>query len=361
MSNELFNSGGPHRIRKTGPHTHQFSIRLPADSDGRVARACPEPSCSPGEFKVTPGTGITEQQESAFCPYCRKDAAPSDFNTKEQIRYAKYIVAAEAHQGIQKALGKALGLNSRGHRSLAKGGLFDVSLEMKPVRKPHVRRPYANVLRRDVVCPSCGLDQSVYGLATWCSDCGKDIFTTHVYGEIGIIEKALGDVPRREKEMGERIAARDIENALEDLVSIYEAVLKREIRAHLTEKGIADGEIQKRMRKIGSRLQSVRKAQEIVPEVCGVTFDFFDVKCLNKLDLLFQKRHPITHNLGVIDRAYLDRIKSVEREGREVRVSFREVEASCRDVFNFLEDFHFQLYPHAVRAQRRQREQNPNS
>jgi hypothetical protein len=39
----------------------------------------------------------------------------------------------------------------------------------------------------------------------------------------------------------------------------------------------------------------------------------------------FEKRHPITHNLGVIDRKYLERMRSAEHEGREVMVTPDEI------------------------------------
>lgn len=350
MTHDIFKSGGPHQIRKTGPQQHEFSISLPPDRDGRVARECPESTCSPGEFKITPRTGISGGQKESFCPYCRKTAAPTDFTTEEQIRYAKEVVAAQAHEGMQKALGKAFGLNSRGKRSLTKGGPIDVTIEMKHGRKPLVRRPYADVLKRDVVCPCCGLDHSVYGLATYCPDCGADIFSTHILGEIRMIHTALMDVTRRERELGERIAAKDVENALEDLVSIFEAVLKREVRASLNTGNRTAEEIDIRMKKIGSRLQSVSFARENLDGLCGASIDFFDSGRLSQLDDLFQKRHPITHNLGVIDRAYLKRISSLEKEGREIRVSKQEVSEACTTVFELLETLHLLLFPGAAEA-----------
>lgn len=351
MSFDIFKPGGPHNIKKIGANQHEIEVSLPADRDGRVARSCPNSHCSPGEFKVKPGTGITESQDMAYCPYCRSTDSPAAFTTPEQIRYAKDIAIAEAQQGIQNAFAKAFGLNSQGKRTLAKGGLINMSIEMKRSPKPHVRRPYADVLKRDVVCPSCGLDHSVYGLATYCFDCGNDIFTTHVRGEILMIEKALADVPRRESDLGERIAAKDVENALEDLVSVFEAVLKREIRQYLASTGLSNEDINARFKKIGSRLQSIRNARQILSEDFGIQLNFSKEEQFVQLDGLFQKRHPITHNLGVIDRAYLNRIKSADREGREVHVSAIEVENACKEVFDVLEEFHIQLFPNALKAE----------
>ena len=351
MSRDLFKVGGPHRIKKTGRDRHTFSISIAEDSDGRIARECPDNDCSPGEFKVTPGTGITDGQDVVYCPYCRGEAEPSDYTTKEQIRYAKDIVTNEATQGVERRLKDALGLDSRGKRSLTSGGLIDISMEMKPSRTKHVRRPYAEVLRRDVICPNCTLDHSVYGLATWCSDCGHDIFTTHVLGEIRVVRTILSDVPRRLECFGPRIAANDIENALEDLVSIFEATLRREIRRHAKENGETDDKIEQQMKRIGSRLQSVRNAIEILPKNCPVGLDHVDRAILNQLDTLFQKRNPITHNLGIVDRKYLERIRSSEQEGKDVQVSKEELWVATSTVFEVLESFHLLLFPGATKAE----------
>jgi hypothetical protein len=348
---DLFREGGPHKIQKTGPDQHTFSINLPVDGDGRIARECPNSVCSPGEFKVKPGTGITTGQEIVYCPYCRGEAEPSDYTTKEQIRYAKDIAISEAHDGIHRILKSGLGLDSQGKRKLTSGGLLDVSLELKPSRKPHVRRPYAEILRRDLVCPNCTLDHSVFGLATWCSDCGCDIFSTHILGEVQVVRIILGDVPRREETLGKRIAAKDIENALEDLVSIFEAALKYEIRRYARSIGESDAKVEDRMNKIGSRLQSVRNAEQLLPTHCGVGFDGVDRSIMDQLDGLFQKRHPITHNLGVVDRKYLERIRTHEQEGKEISVTRSELLDASGLVFFLLEDFHLRLHPEATKSQ----------
>ncbi len=100
-----------------------------------------------------------------------------------------------------------------------------MEMTYKPGHPPSVRKPFEEEIQRDVVCPHCGLDHVVFGLATWCGDCGRDIFLTHVRAEYGVVQKMLGDVVRRQEELGPRVGARDIDNALEDVVSIYEATL----------------------------------------------------------------------------------------------------------------------------------------
>jgi hypothetical protein len=54
------------------------------------------------------------------------------------------------------------------------------------------------------------------------------------------------------------------------------------------------------------------------------------------LSRTFAKRHPITHNLGVVDRKYLERVESGKLHGREVRVSVAEVEAAIESTATVL-------------------------
>ncbi len=109
-----------------------MSITLPKDADGRIDRECPCNNCSPGYFKVKPGTGLSGMKES-YCPYCRHATEPDDFHTKDQIRYAKDILSREAHAGVARMLQESLGLNSSGNRRLV-DGLIKVDLKIEPVR-----------------------------------------------------------------------------------------------------------------------------------------------------------------------------------------------------------------------------------
>lgn len=326
---EIFEEGGPHKIRKTGPDQFSLTVPIPADSDGRLARECPNEECSPGYFKVMPGTGITEAHELAYCPYCRSEGEPNDFTTKEQVRFAKDTVAREARKGIDAMFRDALGVGSSGKKKMG-GGLVSMELSYKSAALPHVRRPFEDEVRRDVVCPACTLDQTVFGLATWCADCGHDIFMTHVSSELVVTRLMVGDVTRRQELLGSRVAAKDLENCLEDAVSIFEASIKAVVRRALVERDEDRDSIEARFKKIGNAFQSIERTREKITELFG--FDIGGSDVWSKLSAAFEKRHPVTHNLGVVDRKYMERTQQSEREGREVRISIHEVEFLLSEV-----------------------------
>lgn len=341
MNRKLFQPGGPLNIRDMGSDQYQATINLPTDEDGRIARECANGSCSPGYFKVKPGTGIAGKQVSAFCPYCRHEAAPDDFATEEQQRYARDLVMRETYRGIDGMIRDTLGLGQSGRKKLG-GGLIAMELSLKSASLPHVQQPVEDEVRRDVVCPSCGLDHTVFGLATWCADCGLDIFLTHVATELAVVRSRVGDVDRRRETLGRRVAAKDLENCLEDAVSIFEAAMKATVRRHLLASGLTPEDVQVRLKKLGTAFQNVPRTRETLFDLLGISST--PEVPWDELDASFEKRHPITHNLGVVDRKYIERAQSAEREGGEVRITAEDVCSTLDSVLAAISAVHVQLF-----------------
>lgn len=88
-----------------------------------------------------------------------------------------------------------------------------------------------------ILCPHCTLDQTVFGLATWCADCGADIFLTHFDGELAVTRLMVDDIERRKESLGSRVAAKDLENCLEVVVSAFEAAVKAVTRRAPAKRG----------------------------------------------------------------------------------------------------------------------------
>ncbi|MCC9598004.1 MULTISPECIES: hypothetical protein [unclassified Rubrivivax] len=312
------------------------------DADGRVARECPDVACSPGYFKVKPGTGVPDGQEHAYCPYCRQEAGPDGFATKEQARYAEELLMREVHQGVDDMVRDALGLGHSGKRKFG-GSFISMEMSMQSAPLPYVRPPFEDEVRRDVVCPHCTLDQTVFGLAAWCADCGADIFLTHVAAELSVTRSMVGDIDRRRETLGRRVAAKDLENCLEDAVSLFEAALKALARRWLNGREEAADAVESRLRKIGNKFQSIPLTQEVLAEVFSLG-PLPEVPW-SDLNAAFEKRHPITHNLGVIDRKYLERAQVGGLPGREVRITAAEVNSLLSNVLTTVGAVHMALFP----------------
>jgi hypothetical protein len=241
---------------------------------------------------------------------------------------------------------KSLGIGPSNTRKLAEG-FISMSLEYTPPRKPTVLPPVGEELRRDVVCLHCTLAHAVYGLAVWCPDCGRDIFITHVEHEAAVVSKMLAAIPGRLETLGPRVAARDLENCLEDLVSIFEASLKALTRRHLVVSGKDTAGLETIMGKaVRNRYQSPLSGAECFEEITGLDLlTRLDATERDSLAHTFAKRHPITHNLGVADRKYIEQVQSAEMEGRDVRLTEADVEEAMSLALDVIRSAHHQLFP----------------
>lgn len=327
----IFNEGGPLRGRRVSNDVHEFSIALPVDADGLLGRQCPEGECSPGYFKIKPGTG-PEGLSECNCPYCGRRGDTSEFHTEEQTRYAADLVEREAMQGIEREFAKALGLGP-GRRRVMDGGILSIEVSMKGAPPRHVAQPREEVLRRDLTCEHCTLEHAVYGLATWCPDCGKDVFVGHVRRELATVRAIVDDVRDREARLGVRAAVRDVENALEDAVSVFEYSLRAIIRRSLVAR-LSREEAEHRVTAIGNGCQNLQRAEIEVREKLGLElFHGVEPARVSAIRVTFEKRHAITHHLGVVDRRFLDRVRDGGELGREVWVTEEEV----REHLDFVE------------------------
>ena len=345
MSHEIFRQGGPHNIRRTGNNEYSLSIEMPTDAMGMTARECPSSECSPGAFKIKYGTGLKGEQEQAFCPYCRGVEEPNDFMTSDQERYVTDIVTDQAAQGVERMMKDALGLGSNGKKQFG-GDLISMEMSMEPQNRPPVRRPWEEQLRRDVTCPGCTLEHAVYGLAVWCPDCGEDIFMTHVETECQVLRAMLNDVERRSNELGPRVAARDIENGLEDVVSILEASMKALTCRRLLTDGKSPEDADVVMKKqVRNRFQGYEGGAELMGQLFSI--DLAAALAAPEIDRFkgtLEKRHPITHNLGIVDRKYLEKVRTGEAEGRDVNLDEREVLGAIETALTLIRHAHAGLF-----------------
>jgi hypothetical protein len=172
------------------------------------------------------------------------------------------------------------------------------------------------------------------------------VFEEHLDAEFQVARRILAAVEERRSTLGPRVAARDIENTLEDTVSVFEAVLKFLVRRHLVAAGRATDEVDKLLEKtIRSQFQNPELASRLWLEHLGLSL-FAEVppNIFATMSRTFAKRHPITHNLGIVDRKYLERVESGELNGREVRVSVAEVEAAIESTATVLTTVYRRLF-----------------
>lgn len=289
-----------------------ISIPIPADEDGFTGRECPQPDCK-GYFKVQFGTGLEGEGLPCHCPYCGHTATHDQFWTKEQIEYAKSVALRKITHAIHKDLKKL----EFEHKPKGPFGI-GMSLEVKPGRRTPIHYYREKQLETPVVCDSCALRYSVYGVFAFCPDCGQhnslQILDTNLEVVAKMLDLAL------EVEVEKPVAEKLVENALEDCVSAFDGFGRELCQVHANK-----ARNPARVGKIS--FQNLENARSTILDEFGI-----DLSAMVEPDEWrvvatgFQKRHLVAHRMGVVDEDYIKKTPGTEAVvGRKVRIAEKEV------------------------------------
>jgi hypothetical protein len=290
------------------------------DEDGYLGRECPAESCL-GYFKITTGTGLTGPAP-CHCPYCGHAGDHNTFWTQDQIDYASSMVRRKVVDAIRKDL-KSLEFEHK-----PKGGFgIGISLKLQPGPSQPIHSYREKELETHVVCANCTLRYAIYGVFGWCPDCGVHNSSQILTKNLELAEKEIGLAENAEKELAEYL----ISDALENVVSAFDGFG----RATSAEKG---SEI---------RFQNLSGARRNIQDAFG--FDFADVLSEEEWKFIsrtFQKRHLISHKMGVVDEDYVAKANDLDAVlGRKVQVQPDEVRSAIATVKSLGNRLYAGLFP----------------
>lgn len=293
----------------------EIPISLPLDEDGLIGRECPQPDCE-GYFKIKFGTGIKEPgYETCFCPYCGNVGKQGEFFTKEQVNYIEGIASRHIQGIIEKEVRKW----DRQLRSSTRGSFIKLSMDYK---KSHL--PLAHYAEREVetklVCENCTLEYAIYGKFAKCPDCGVANSLQIFNANIAMIEKLLFQAETQSDRSFQEYL---IQNALEDVISSFDSFGRNTLTLSTQNIESAGSSIS---------FQNIAKAKEKAEKQLG--FDISQGLSEDEWKLvivLFQKRHIISHNDGIIDGTYIQITgDNTAIPGRKVAVSIDEVRSALQ-------------------------------
>jgi hypothetical protein len=267
-----------------------IKISLPTDEKGLVSRACPNPECK-GGFKVKIGTGIKGENIPCHCPYCGHKNDMSEFNTSEQIEYAKSIAISQIKNALEKDIrdwGRQLERSTR-------NGFVKLSMDYKSHAQP-IRYYQEKQIETFVACDACTLEYAIFGVFAFCPDCG-------VHNSLQILRK---NFELAEKEITLATATEDkefskylISDSLENVVSAFDSF------GRATCSAFAEKAPNKERAKDVS-FQNIVNAKNRVQTLYGFDLaDSLDDNQWASIVRCFQKRHLLAHTMGVIDEDYI--------------------------------------------------------
>jgi hypothetical protein len=281
----------------------QIQVPIKPDENGYVGRECPVESCL-GYFKVTFGTAL-KGPVPCHCPYCGHSGSHNTFWTQEQLEYAKSVALRQVTDALERDL-KDMEFDYQ-----PRGGFgIGISLKVMPGQPYPIRYYREKKLETSVVCDNCTLSYAIYGVFGWCPDCGVHNSRQILGKNLELAEKELALSDSVEGEMAEHL----IGDALENIVSAFDG-FGRAISLQMGHE---------------FHFQNLAGARRNVQAAFG--FDIADTTSPHEWDFicrLFQKRHLLSHKMGVIDDEYVQRANDPAAiAGRKIVISRSEVEAA---------------------------------
>jgi hypothetical protein len=109
------------------------------------------------------------------------------------------------------------------------------------------------------------------------------------------------------------------------VVGLFEGFLKHVYQYEVKRKYLKE-EAEAKIKKIGTAFQRIEGAEELFSKDLGFElFAQFDEKDKSFLQDHFMKRHVLTHNLGLVDKKYIEKAQAYEKQGAELDVRPEEV------------------------------------
>lgn len=285
----------------------RVSIDIPLDEKGCIDRRCPSPECA-RHFKVVFDDWRGKvPDERAFCPYCRFETDPQEWNTDDQQEYIRSVGLAHVQGLIDKAMQADARRQNMRERSRPRRGLIDISMTMnfKPGARPViVPLAIAEALRQDFACEACACRWSSLGSSFFCPACGHNSAGVMFDKTIATVRHLIAHLP------GVTGAFPDVDTAEDALRQIMEDQLGRLVGAfeRLSEALSESLPPTKRAPKKGNVFQRIDAAAEWWRQSAGSAYDaWLKPAELARLRVLYQRRHLLVHRQGIVDQSYLDR------------------------------------------------------
>ncbi len=306
-----------------------YSFSFPEDEAGMQGRECP--NCR-RYFKVKFGTGIIDPNHTDMtCPYCESVYPVDDFMTEDQQKYEDSHIDRLSYDLIE-ALVKDVFNDTLKNQKSSKNSFITLKWEYKPSIPPLIHQYVEQELQTTLRCENCSLEYAVWGIFAVCPDCRRP--NLHQIAEANLtkldhqadlknsLQSKFGDSNKEDIEnIFNVLAIQWIEDTYKDLVTVFETFSKT-----LNGRMIAHA-VNPNRKATGNLFQRLNDSQQWFLD--QYNFDLFNTLNASEVNLLhtiFNKRHILIHNMGIIDDKYVKEEKlTSDKIGLKVEVSDSEI------------------------------------
>ena len=280
----------------------EIPITIHSDEKGYFDRECPNENCL-YTFKINMQDWKEKvSDDEVHCPMCGHIDTAAKWWTQEQLESMQEIAASYAMSMITKELDKAFGKLARSTRN----NKF-LKITYKPSRKITFQNNpigQSEEWETDITCEKCGTRYSVIGSAYFCPCCGHNSAVSAFNESTDSIEKMLKSLPEMKqlltesygRDKAETMCRGLLESSLGDIVSAFQKFAS----CHYDK---LTGEISR-----VNDFQIIEKGSQLFKDAAGKGYEeWLSDQELHDMNMLFQRRHLIEHNNGMVDQKYVDK------------------------------------------------------
>lgn len=299
------------------------SVSVPIESDekGYIDKQCPAQECE-FMFKVNSDDWSNIfKDEAVWCPLCRHEAPADQWFTIEHAKHAE----AEALVFVQGTINNALRSGAQKfNRRQPKNGFISMSMKVSSgTKRTHIIPAKAvELMQLEIQCESCKSRFAVIGSAYFCPACGHNSVT-----------RTFSDSLRKIRAKKEGVEI--VRNALNESMGKDEAELTCR---SLIETCISDGVVAFQKYCDGmyesygnapfNAFQRLEQGSNLWEEAIQKGYSsWLSVGELSTLNIIYQKRHLLAHNEGIIDSKYIQKSGDTSyKEGQRIVVSEKDID-----------------------------------
>ena len=299
----------------------KISIPLETDSDGYLDKECPNEECL-FPFKIKPNDWKkVENNDVAFCPYCRHEDEPYNWYTTEQVSVSQ----KQALDHVKARIGQALRTSAREFNARQpKKGFITMSLSVKGTSPTPQILPIqaAEEMRLHVQCEQCDTEYAFIGSAFFCPCCGHNSVEKTFELSINKIQASinnLADMRVKLQEFGKDAVQNTcqslIEKGLLDCVTAFQRYAEMIYSAKANKKPKMNA------------FQNLEIGGALWQEFLGSSYsDWLNKKEFSRLETLFQRRHLLAHTEGIVDQKYLEKSgDNTYKVGQRISIKEKDV------------------------------------
>jgi len=298
-----------------------ISIPIEADDKGYLDKQCPAEGCE-FLFKVNDDDWSDHfNDEEVWCPMCRHEAPADQWYTIAQVEHSRN----EALTMIKGEINRAMRTDARNfNRRQPRGGFLSMSMDVKGGNHRTFLIPAqaAEPMQLEIQCESCSARFAVIGSAFFCPACG-----------FNSVIRTFNDSLRKIR--AKKDSEETVRTALVDAMGADDAELTCR---SLKETCLSDGVVA--FQKYCERLyepfgtpqmnvfQRIDDGSKLWEGALGVCYDdWLSPDELESLKVLYQKRHLLAHQEGIVDEKYVQRSGDTSyKPGQRIVVSKNDIE-----------------------------------